>query len=651
METKSRRKTKHDLNAVSKVNMPISLSSLNQKRIQDIIIGAVALSIFALILVNRSPNFLRPLSMQIRFGFTWIVPVLFIALFLTLRIPGWQGQLISLSAILSLFSLALAGVWASGHTQSTILSGLIPLFDAQSYYVDAQSLLAGGRFSEFSTARPLFAGFLALLLGITNRNLMETIAILTAINGFTCYLATKEIQRTHGNFPAAFLAVFLFLYFRHRTVGTVMSENLGLPLGILGTLLIWRGITGKSQSLVLFGLFIDTLALNTRPGPFFVLPFILLWGAWYFRNTGKWFSGNFFILGLVIMVAGFGVNLGLVRVLGTPNGVPFSQFSMAFYGLASGGNSFAYVFQAHPELAELTNPDKTREIYKLAFELIRTNPSLIFQGALRNWTLFLSSSVYGMFSYFSGENQYVNLAAYWGVCLLCVLGVIKWVQDISNPYSSFIFVTTTGVFLSVPFVPPADAYGIRLYAAAIIIIGIVPALGLAFALEKIKINFITSPVTDSTSTQAIIWLSTGLVFLIVTGPFMVKGTDHAFPSTPTACQPDEDSIIVQFDPGSFIQVIGMKEAMLDWMPVFHIGLFKRNAHSLPDAALAERLEIIEIPATLFYALDYKSNSPALVIAQTASLPMPGATVEICGQWEKELVFKNYFLFTSKHVIP
>ncbi len=629
--------------------MPAALSSINHKWIREAIAGAIALLIFALILLNRSPNLLRPLSMQIRFGFTWVVPIILIVLFLVLKIPGWLGRVASLSVILSIFALALAGVWASGHTQSTILSGLIPLYDAQSYYVDAQKILAGGSVSEFSTARPLFPGFLAVVLGITNRNLMGAIAILTAINGFSCYFATKEIQRTYGTIPAVFLAVFLFLYFRHRTVGTVMSENIGLPLGILGTILIWRGITDKSRALVLFGLFINTLALNTRPGPFFILPFLLLWGAWYFRDTGKWYSSKFLILGLGVILAGFGVNLAMVRLLGTPSGVPFSQFSMAFYGLASGGNSFSYVYQVHPELGGMSNPDKTREIYRLAFELIRADPSLLIRGVLRNWALFLGNSSYGIFSYFSGENQYVNLAAYWGICLLCVLGILKWIWDMSNPNSSFIIVAAVGVFLSAPFVPPADAYGLRLYAATIITMGMLPALGLAFALEKIKIRITkTSPVTDITTTQTIIWQSIGMTILIIVGPFLVKGTDNAIPSTSTSCQPDDASIIVQLDPGSFIQVIGSKEVMLDWMPSFHVGLFKRNAHSLPDSALAERLETIEIPATLFYALDHLSNSQVLVIASTASLPAPGATIEMCGKWENDPALKNYSLFTSKH---
>lgn len=634
--------------------MPIAPASQPRTWILKAIAGAIALLIFTFIVLNRSPNLLRPLGMQIRFGFAWIVPILSIVLFLTFQIPGWLGRIARLSVVLSIFALALAGMWASGRTQSTVLSGLIPLYDAQSYYGDAQKILAGGTVSEFSTARPLFPGFLAVLLRITNRNLMGAIAIFTAINGFACYFAGREIQRTHGTIPAVFLILFIFFYFRYRTVGTVMSENIGLPTGILGTLLIWRGISNKSRALVLFGIFIDTLALNIRPGPFFVLPFLLLWGAWFFRGTNAWFSGTFLILGLGAILAGFGINLGMIRLVGTPSGVPFSQFSMAFYGLVSGGNSFAYVFQVHPELLEMSNPDKTRQIYRLAFDLLRTDPTLIVRGALHNWTIFLSHSYNGMFSYFSGKNHFANLAAYWGICLFCVLGFIKWTRNPSNPFLSFVTVTALGVLLSAPFVPAADAYGLRLYAATIITMGMLPASGIAFALEKIKVGFIKAiPAPDTTGAQTIIWTSISMVFLIVVGPFLVRGSSAAPPFPPTSCQPEEASIVVWFDAGSSLQIISRDEILLDWVPRFHIGFFKRNAHGLPDTLLAEWLGTIEKPATIFYTLDHRSNKQVLVVAPTSSLPAPGTRIEMCGQWDTDPALKDYLLFTSKHahVIP
>ncbi len=310
---------------------------------------------------------------------------------------------------------------------------------------------------EFSAARPLFTDLLATLLAITGRNLMITLAILTAINALASYLASQEILRTHGNFAAVFLFIFLFLYYRYRTIGTVMSENLGFPLGILGVALIWRGIAGRSHRLVLYGLLIITVALNARPGAFFILPAILLWGSWLFRESGRRFSWRFFLVGGGAIGAGFALNLLVIRLIGPSSSVPFAQFSYALYGLASGGNSWSYVFQVHPELLQLVEPEKTRTIYNLAFELIRQHPNLIIQGALHNWSMLFSNSWYSLFSFIGGENDFINLLSRWILYMLCFLGFLKWSRNIADPYLCFIGAATVGTFLSVPFVPPADS--------------------------------------------------------------------------------------------------------------------------------------------------------------------------------------------------
>ena len=100
--------------------------------------------------------------------------------------------------------------------------------------------MAGQNLSSFSARRPLFPGLLAVLLTLTGRNLMASLGILTAITAGACYLAAKEIQRTHGAEAAAFVLTILFLFYRYNS-GLVMSESLGVTLGALGFVLIWRG--------------------------------------------------------------------------------------------------------------------------------------------------------------------------------------------------------------------------------------------------------------------------------------------------------------------------------------------------------------------------------------------------------------------------
>ncbi len=613
--------------------------------IGEIVIFAIAVSVFLLILLNRSPNFLRPLGMNVRFGFTLAAPLIFIALHLAFAMKGWMGKLISLTATLALFALGLAGMWASGHTQSTVLNGLIPLTDAHNYFIDALRLLAGRDISEFSAARPLFAGFLATILGITDRSLMGALGILVAINALTCYLAAKEIQKTHGAFPAALLVTFLFLYYRHRTIGSAMSENLGLPLGILGIALIWRGITTKSMALVLFGIFVNTLALNARPGPFLLLPFLLLWGFWFFRDSDNKSPRLFLGLGVCAIAAGFGINLWLTRVIGSPSSVPFSQFSMALYGTASGGNSWAYVFEARPELVGVAEPGRTIAIYNLAFDLIRDEPSLFIKGALRNWSILFSNTAWGMFSYIGGENRVVNNLSQGSLYILCMLGLSRGLQK-KDPYARFVIMAAIGVFLSAPFVPPSDSYGMRLYAAVIMIPGLLPALGSMVIVELLKARVLQNAASEPSDSNVIIWYGGILTIIVALGPLAAGGINRAQAPSITSCPPGTDAIAIIVDRGNSINIIREKELRLDWMPFFHQSLFKRNAHSLPDNYLAEWLETVNPPATLFVTLDYRSNNAAFVIIPTPSLQQPGYMTELCGAWIDDPKLTPYFIFIS-----
>ena len=603
--------------------------------IRETVIYVTALFVCALILLNRSPNLLRPLSMNVMFGFGLLVPLLALILLFSFHASGWPGKFFSVVATLALFALALAGVWASGYTQSVSISGLLPLYDAQAYDVDALRLLAGRSIMEFSAARPLFTDLLATLLAITGRNLMITLAILTAINALACYLASQEILRTHGSLAAVFLFIFLFLYYRYRTIGTVMSENLGFPLGLLGVALIWRGIADRSQRLVLYGLLILSVALNARPGAFFILPTILLWGSWMFREPDRRFSWRFFLVGGCAIGAGFVLNLLVMRLIGTSSSVPFSQFSYALYGVASGGNPWSYVFQVHPELLELVEPEKTRTIYNLAFELIRQHPNLIVQGALHNWSLLFSNSWYSLFSFIGGENDFVNLLSRWILYALCLLGFIKWSRTMADPYLSFIGATTVGAFLSVPFVPPADSYGMRLYAASIMIFGLLPAMGLVFLLEKFKIYALHKPVLHSMNSFELIGLSGLLIFLLVIGPLTVRGTSALSRITAASCPSDTDSIVIRLSPGSYVNLIKEKEFALDWLPVFHQGIFKRNVHGLTDTNLVGWMEDLAPSTTLLNTLDYQSNKSVLVTLPTAGLLKHGSSVKLCGRWEAD----------------
>ncbi len=120
---------------------------------------------------------------------------------------------------------------AAERSEPFIIAGLLPFSDAASYYSDALRVTEGFRFSAFSGRRPLFPALLAVLLAVTGRNLVVSLAILGVLIGLACYLAAREMQRSIGIWPALLFLLVLFLFYR-RFAGATMTENLGLPLGI-----------------------------------------------------------------------------------------------------------------------------------------------------------------------------------------------------------------------------------------------------------------------------------------------------------------------------------------------------------------------------------------------------------------------------------
>lgn len=608
------------------------MTSNNNNRISPLAWQFLCLTIstliFLLILTNRSSLPLRVLSTALRTGFGIVIPLATLVIYGTFRLPGQTSELVALTATMSLFGLALAGLWISGDTQSVVLNGLIPLTDAAGYYSDATRLLYGADVSNFTAMRPFFAGMLSFFLWLSQRNLMTAVGIFTGITGFACYLASREIQKTHGTEVAAFFLMLMFLYYRHHS-GTTMSESLGVPISLLGVGLLWRGASKNKEWTALFGIAMIALALNIRPGAMFVLPALLLWGGWIFRGQSR-FSFKFFGLGVVAILFVFFVNSRMIAFVSNSGGVPFENFAWAFYGLASGGKSWAYVFEANPQLALLKDNEVTPAIYKLAFELILTDPSLIVKGALFYWRMFFSNTWYNAYAFVAGHNYWVNLGARWGMYALNILGIYSWFKKRENAYTSLAVLTALGVLASVPFVPPTDAYRVRLYAATIPFFVILPGLGFDFLLKSILFRPFKPASISIDETTPLAILSATLIAIILIPPVLIKMKGQLPVLSETSCLAGAESFLTRYDEGISFNLHRENKAFIDDMPDFHISVFRRNIHNLPDSRLISAMSSIDPGNTLFYALNLIDNHEAIIVAPTDQLPKGGSIVLLCG---------------------
>jgi hypothetical protein len=617
------------------------------KILQPIASMSMALFIYIFILLNRSPGLLRPISMVIRTGYTIVFPVMLLVLYLTFRLRGWIGSLLSPSVTLAIFALGLAGLWASGLTESGILSGVVPMFDSTSYYLDGLRMLQGQAFSVTSTRRPFFSAFFGVMLAISDHNLMIALSIVTLFAAVGCYLLSREIQRTHGPILAAFALAVIFMYFRYHS-GAVRTETLGVILSALGTTAIWKGLADSKQRYVLIGIFLTALALVTRAGAFFVLPLLVLWGAWYFRGSRRWFSWEFLLFGAGGIALVFLLNQVVVRFFGSPDVVAFGNFSYSLYGLASGGKSWAYVFEAHPELATLADADKSSAVYRLAFDLILHRPNLFMRGVLFNWSMFFSSSGYGAYSFMSGENSFINTLSAYVLFILGGLGLLKWFIKRDDPFAGFVGVSTIGILLSVPFLPPTDAFRMRVFASSIVIFALLPAMGLDFILRRLNLTFLTPTFPENQT--PVVWFSVPLIVLMIAGPFVLKGSEGPLQvDSPTSCVDGSTALLVRFDPGTSINIVRQSEPLLDWVPDFHRGTFRMRVHDFPNPYFISWADRLPQGTTLFYALDQNSYRQALIVASSDSIPNPPAKLAICGQWETTPEIANFNVFYAEAV--
>jgi hypothetical protein len=608
---------------------------------------AVGSAVFALILLQRAPNFLRPLGFALRTEFWPVIPIATGIIYFAYRLPGRFGELIAQTAVLGLFALALAGLWAYGHSQTTTLSGLIPMNDARGYYRDALRLSHGEDFSFFASRRPLFVGLLSVLLVSTNFNLMACLAVLTALAAISAHLTAREIQRTCGTETAAFFLMMVFLYYRLHS-GTIMSENLGVILGCLGFASLWHGAAGGKvkSSFLWLGLLITTLALNARAGAFLVLPLLILWAGWLFRGC-KAASWRAIGVAATAVTLGFVLNLLLVRLIGDPSGIPFANFSYSLYSLAAGGKSWAYIAEVHPEIMRLGEPEHTRLVFRLAFDLMREKPLQAVEGAVFFWRALFSDTLYNLYAYVSRENWTIHPLVKWSLYIFSLAGMFAWIKERKSPIYSLVMVYVLGVFLSVPFAPPTDSFRIRPYAASIAALAALPALGFRFVMDRIKLRPSLHPADAHDLPPRIVASILLLVLAMTAGPLVVRFTAPGMAFPPADCNAGMEPLLIRYDGGTSINLKKNTLAFLDWMPDFHVYLFRKNAHSLEDVHMIEWAQEVPASHTLLVALDLPTQSDVLLLMPTKWTPEPGRYLQLCGRFEDDPDLAAYRIFYAE----
>ncbi|BCY16901.1 hypothetical protein hrd7_07500 [Leptolinea sp. HRD-7] len=591
---------------------------------------AALTAVFLFTVYARIPVEIRTIGATVRYSFITTSIGVLVVFYLILRLPEKWRVPLAFAAGGAVFGLALTGLWASGQSEPYVVSGLIPYNDAATYYNDANRLLDGSLLSETSSRRPLSIGFLGALLGLTGRNLQNALAVLALIEAAACVYMMLEIRRAKGPFAGALTFWIIFLFAR-RFIGTTMTESLGLAFGALSLAFFCRGTFRRSLPLILAGLFLLTVALNIRAGAFFILPLLILWVGWLFRIKG-WIGWKPAGLAALAVIAGFGVNSLVLRLVGTPGGMPFGNFAESLYGLASGGERWSYVYTEIEEARTMPEKERFELIYRKSFELIRQNPMGIVQGSLYQWSLLFSDTWFSVYAYVGGENAEGNRYIHWALYALCAIGLVQSIRKRREPLYSFLLVAIAGIFLSVPFVPPGDAHKMRAFAATIPLLALLPAIGLSELANIFPWKYIRETPVDGTSGHGISVYSTALTAFLLIAPYIAMKTAVKPVVQTPVCLPGETPVNAHYAPGTSVRLIREDVLQLDWLPEFHFGRYKVFIHNLPNDESIAILSKVEPPATLMLGYDITTGKRAWILTGTEKMPQEYGILQMCGNF-------------------
>ena len=363
-----------------------------------------------------------------------------------LNLRGWAGRWLPFSLLMAGLAVSQACLWATAQGKSMEIGGLIPFSDASGYLYYAGEMLENHRIVNGFTDRPMFAAMLSSILQFTGPNLQAVLAAVLAFTGIGLFFAVREMRVRFGN-PAAVCFLFVTHVFYNRSIGTLMTEQLGIALGLYSVAMLLHGLMDRHRTAWFAGLFFLTTALCARAGAFFILPPLCWITARRFRNGGR-FSLPMFTAAIGVMIVPFALNrLLVVRVFDKAT-LPKSNVSYAIYGVLRGTNWTDAYGQFGSDHAK---------IRAAAFEIVKKKPFTVLHAVRRTWRTFFWEA-YG-FIFMGPEWSRTLLYAF---LFAVALGIARATR---SAYDGFAVAVGGGILASIPFVPPADCDLMRAYAA------------------------------------------------------------------------------------------------------------------------------------------------------------------------------------------
>lgn len=590
---------------------------------------AVGVIVFLLLLIYPPPPLLNSIVIDRR---NWIALLVLLAFFIFLlnrNENGWET--VQIAFIFALFAIPLVYKWQSAHYDGYIIGGLLPWSDASAYSWEAHRLANGALLTAWGARRPLFSGFLAVLLRTTGGDFMAALIILTLSNILAVFFVVRIVKRLYGSTAAGFFLIISFEFYT-RFSGVTTSEQLGFAAGNLALYFLLIGAHTRDMRKALFGLGLLTLALNARAGAFFILPALILWLALSFRQrTTFWRAGG---MAIVVVIAVFLLNLILVRAIAEPQSAPFSNYSYTLYGLASGNKGWDQVIIDHPNVSE-------QEVMPLAIQKIRSEPTLLLQGMLGSFADYFGPNYYGAFNfmYRGSIRQQINLMFWTLVASGLAYSILKWREGLHG----LVLASFLGVITSLPLLPPIDADAMRVFAATIpfsalwVVTGVSALFTWGRKLIIQKEANDAGKATGSNFQKPALFFSALLVFLAAPAPLFLRAFAHAPSSSDSllqpTCAPAEELLNgIKFKSISIL-IVQDDAADESYMPFIRISDFQKAITTTSSLYpfLDEELLNLKAGDQVSFGLNLVNGIPDGSLWMISKFPVMEGEFNVCGR--------------------
>lgn len=531
--------------------------------------------------------------------------ILFLGLALIFRAKDKWSDVAGLSIIFFLVVSPLHWRFQGYDTDGFTIGGVLPTSDASGYFTGGTKIIYGEHISPFAARRPLFVTFLSVVLFIFGQDLVAALIGMAVVATISIFLLAREIRASLGIFPASLTTMVMVYCYAGRFTGKFLTEQIGIPLGILSLALLLRGLRIENFRLVTLGIFTMTLAQNARPGAMFVLPLLILWGSLWINNAT--FSIKSF-LGLSATIAsGFLLTYWVFTHVASPGSVPFGNFGSTIYGMATGYRGWRVWYAEYPGVADT-------EAMKIALQIILESPSVFIGAVVQAYKDFLDPRYFFSFLYLP-KNHLVPVS--YLLTGLTIAGVWRMLYTLSSPFSRMMLFVLTGILLSIPFAPPPDD-GVRAMTATTSFLALIAGCGMVNLQLRHKTpdDVDIKPGIDITT-----YFSFMLIFITIAGWIFIRGI-LTIPGQGFSCAPAERAVTVVLSPNSYINVVRNSESSTSFLPEIRREDLLDNLSNFPQNYLWEAFRRIKPGQTIILGLNFlddgaKSELIWLVVPTTS----------------------------------